>query len=86
MDNNMKFTYFIPLILFIFLLFPFALEYIPKNDVLGGIVYLLFIMSMITLPIICVGAFIMYFLGYFPNYFKSTYPYVTVLFIIYKTL
>ena len=81
----MKFTYFIPLILFIFLLFPFVLEYLPKNDVLGGIAYMLFIMSMIILPVICIGALVMYLLGRFKNYFYSTYPYVSILFIIFKT-
>ena len=80
----MKSVNAIPLILFLFLMLPFLSEYIPKNDVLGGIIYFVAFVSMIILPFLCIGALIMYFLGYFPNYFYSPYPYISILFVIFK--
>ena len=82
----MKIINFVPVILFIFLLFPFMLDYLPKNDILGGVIYLLYVLAMIALPIVCIVSLVMFFLGYFPNYFKSTYPYISILFVLYKIL
>jgi len=85
MESKMKFSYLIPLILFLFLMLPFAIEYIPKNDILGGIVYICAILAIIVLPILCIGALILYLLRRFKNYFYSTYPYISILLIIFKT-
>lgn len=80
------FLFWLPLIesLFLVLLIYYQdipyMEFVPKS--MGGFLYLV--------PFVFVGTlmvgFIVYILKYFPNYWISPYPYITILVIIYKAL